>query len=372
MKKICIDVRLISSAGIGTYLKGILKSFLKKSSFDIYLIVNKKNVRDEKWLQNDKFKLIYLNANIYSIKEQILLPLKVPKCDIFFSPHFNIPILPIRAKKRIVTIHDVYHLAFFKKLKFLEKIYAKFVINRALKKSVKIITVSNFSKTEILKYTKAKEEKINVIHNGIDFEIFKKSKNEEEIEIVTKKFDLPKKYFLFVGNFKAHKNIKNILKAFEKLIEEKKDIFLVIVGSNKNLINAIDVQEIINENKNLKEKIKILENVSSLELPIIYQLSISLVFPSFYEGFGYPPLESIACGSCAIVSDRAFFKETLLDAAIFVDPEDVNEIKESMLKVLLSDKLKDFLIKKGENRLKLFDKKNSLIKHIEMFEEMIR
>nr|NGX29113.1 hypothetical protein [Candidatus Anoxychlamydiales bacterium] len=109
MKKICIDARMIESAGIGTYLKSLLKN-LKSKNFKISLIVKPRVIERVKWLKN--FDLIYLDAPIYSIKEQLLLPFKIPKCDLFFVPHFNIPLLPIRAKKRLVTIHDVYHLAF--------------------------------------------------------------------------------------------------------------------------------------------------------------------------------------------------------------------------------------------------------------------
>ncbi|HEU65018.1 MAG TPA: glycosyltransferase family 1 protein, partial [Chlamydiae bacterium] len=175
MKKICIDTRMIESAGIGTYLKSILKNLkakvLEKEKFKIFLIVNskvkEKKLEDYKWLSKN-FELIFLDAPIYSIKEQILLPFKIPKCDLFFSPHFNIPIFPIRAKKRLVTIHDVYHLAFFSKLKFLEKFYAKFVIRKAALQADKVLTVSNFSKSEILKYTKAKPDKIEVIYNTLN------------------------------------------------------------------------------------------------------------------------------------------------------------------------------------------------------------
>ncbi len=126
MKKICIDTRMIESAGIGTYLKSILKNLkekvLEKEKFKIFLIVNskvkEKKLEDYKWLSKN-FELIFLDAPIYSIKEQILLPFKIPKCDLFFSHHFNIQIFSITAKKRLVTIYDVYHLGFFSKLKFL-------------------------------------------------------------------------------------------------------------------------------------------------------------------------------------------------------------------------------------------------------------
>ncbi|NGX30320.1 MAG: Glycogen synthase, partial [Candidatus Anoxychlamydiales bacterium] len=323
MKKICIDARMIESAGIGTYLKSILKNLkekvLEKEKFKIFLIVNskvkEKKLEAYKWLSKN-FELIFLDAPIYSIKEQILLPFKIPKCDLFFSPHFNIPIFPIRAKKRLVTIHDVYHLAFFSKLKFLEKIYAKFFIHKAAMQSDKIITVSNFSKSEILKYTKAKPDKIEVIYNTLNPIFLNKTKitdlkkNKKKID----KYKIPKKYFLFVGSLKSHKNLLNLIKAYEEMEKEYPDVYLVIVGRSKNLKNSIDIQEILDRNKTLSKKIKIISDLKDEDLASIYEKAIALVFPSYYEGFGYPPLEAMSMKCPVIASNRASIPEVCLSA----------------------------------------------------------
>ncbi|NGX36026.1 MAG: D-inositol 3-phosphate glycosyltransferase, partial [Candidatus Anoxychlamydiales bacterium] len=311
MKKICIDARMIESAGIGTYLKSLLKN-LKSKNFKISLIVKPRVIERVKWLKN--FDLIYLDAPIYSIKEQLLLPFKIPKCDLFFVPHFNIPLLPIRAKKRLVTIHDVYHLAFLSSLKFFEKIYAKYFICKAALHSDKIITVSEFSKSEIIKYTKVKSDKIEVIHNAIDRDLFNIKKDEKNTDNIEKKQSenkkkidklkiLPKKYFLFVGNLKPHKNLINLLKAFEKIHKDFNDIFLVIVGKSANLINAIDIQKVLEKKEFLRKKVIFIDNALDEELPYIYRGAISLVFPSYYEGFGYPPLEAMSV-KCPVIASN--------------------------------------------------------------------
>ncbi len=369
MKKICIDARMIKSAGIGTYLTTILQN-LKNKPFEISLIVNSKELINEKEFKN--FNLIYLNAPIYSLKEQILLSFKISKCDLFFSPHFNIPIFPIRAKKRLVTIHDVYHLAFLSKLTFLEKIYAKFIINKAIKLSDKVITVSNFSKEEILKYTKAINlKKIEVIYNAIDLNVFKKTLDLTTIKNVKNKLDLPEKFFLFVGNLKPHKNLINIIKAFEMFQKDYKDFNLVIVGSDKNLINAIDVKKILDNKKLLANKINLIGYAVLEDLPIIYQLSKALLFPSLYEGFGYPPLEAMSVDCPVIASNLASLPEICSDAAYFVDPYDIKSIVKAMKEILENEKLRTSLIEKGRNRVKLFSIENFMKNHLLQIESLL-
>ena len=363
MKSICIDARMINSAGIGRYIRSLLKGFIN-SKHKIYLITNKKLINEYEWLNH--FEIIHSDIKIYSIKEQILLPFLIPKCDLFFSPHFNIPFFKIRAKKRITTIHDVFHLAFENEFSFLEKIYAKFFINQAIKKSKKVITVSNFSKKEILKYTNHKKEKIKVIHNGIDLDDFTYCEDPKRIKKIKKELNLPEKYFLFVGNLKKHKNLKNLIKAFEKIQKEEKDIFLVIVGNNKNIKNAFNIDDI----NLIQKQIIWLSQISDDQLKIIYQLSLALVFPSLYEGFGYPPLEAIALKSAAIVSNEASLPEVCEKAAIYVKPLDIDDISKAMKKVL-NEKFRRELILKSQNTIEKFKLENCIKKHLELFDEIL-
>ena len=182
---------------------------------------------------------------------------------------------------------------------------------------------------------------------------------------------LPQKYFLFVGNLKPHKNLQNILKSFDKLICQYEDVYLVIVGQNKNLNHFFDISEVLKNNKKLKDKIKLIDSASDQDLPILYQLSKALVFPSLYEGFGYPPLEAMASGTCSIVSDRASLPEICENSAYYVKPLDIDSIYKAMHDILTDDKLRDDLINKGVDRVKLFDKKISIEKHLSLIKEMI-
>ena len=109
MKSLAIDVRMWNSSGIGTYIKNIVPLLVDK--FDVFLLGNNNEIKNYGFY--DKVKVVECNSSIYSIKEQFELFNKIPECDIFWSPHYNVPLLPIKGGKRVVTIHDVYHLAFY-------------------------------------------------------------------------------------------------------------------------------------------------------------------------------------------------------------------------------------------------------------------
>lgn len=262
-------------------------------------------------------------------------------------------------------------MAFFAKLKFFEKIYAKHFICKAALQSSKVITVSEFSKSEIIKYTKVKGEKIDVIHNAIDTQHFKIEKDPIKIAKIIDKFNLPKKYFLFVGNFKPHKNLLNLMLAFEKIQKDFEDMHLVIVGKSANLINAIDIQKIIEKKEFLKKKVIFIDDALDEDLPTIYNQAMSLIFPSLYEGFGYPPLEAMSVKCPVISSNVASLPEICHDAASFVDPNNPTSIYNSMKKMIVDVAYKNDLIEKGLQRVKNFTTQNFVNKHVDEMKKLL-
>ena len=189
--KLAIDVRMINHSGIGTYIKGMIPNIIEQ--FELFLLGPDKIVKEQIWSDKvhivvyarvnpaHKVHIIDAHSSIYTIKEQLELYLKVPKCDLFVSPHYNIPILPVKAKRRVVILHDVNHLVFSNQLSLMKRIYAKFVINAAVNRSNSIITISEFSKKEIIKYTGVSARKINVVHYGIDKRMFQQQFSNSKI-----------------------------------------------------------------------------------------------------------------------------------------------------------------------------------------------
>lgn len=198
---ITIDFRMYNSSGIGWYLQKILPYIIDAFRAHFILLGSKKTLESFNSYKN--FVIKNFDSSIYSIKGQIDYLTKIPPCDLFWFPHFNVPLLPIKAKKKLVTIHDAYHLAFAHNLSLKERLYANVVYNSALRMSDKVITVLNFSKKELIRYTGyTKSDKIEVIHNGVDVptsnDCLQNNNNQQE-------------YLLFVGNVKPHNNLKNAL-----------------------------------------------------------------------------------------------------------------------------------------------------------------
>jgi glycosyltransferase involved in cell wall biosynthesis len=344
--RVIIDTRMINASGIGRYIKGILPFLIEKS--EVILLGYTEELKNLPF--SEEVQLIDMKSKIYSIREQIELSFKIPKCDIFWSPHYNIPVLPIRAKKRMVTIHDVYHLAFQHTLSLPQRIYAKFMINQALKRSDIVLTVSEFSKQEIIKYTGTLKD-IKVIYNGIEPYWYAKQ------PLPLSERD---NYILYVGNVKPHKNLVRALKAFS-LIKDT-NIKFKIVGKREGFI-TVD-KEVEKIAQKLGNRVEFTGYVSDDELVELYRKAKIFLFPSLYEGFGLPPLEAMACGTPVVVSNTASLPEVCGDAAYYVNPYDVNDIAEGIEIVLNDDKLQKELIQKGLKMVKLFSWERSAKKII--------
>ena len=360
LKKIVIDFRMHKASGIGTYIKSLLPFLVEK--FEIVLLGNRDEIWGYEWSKS--VKVIKCKAKIYSIKEQLELPLKIPKCDIFWSPHYNIPILPIRAKFRVVTIHDAFHLAFCDTLNFMQKTYAKMIFNQALSRSDIVFSVSEFSRSEILKYTKT-DKNIFIVPNAIDERRFNNRYDSTILEAVAREYKLPENFILFVGNVKPHKNLKNLLFALDKT-----ELNLVIVGKKDGFITSdSDIFEIIEKN-NLGERIFFTGYVKDTDIAAIYNLAKLFVFPSLYEGFGIPPLEAQACGCPVVCSNVASMPEVCGDSVIYFDPCNVKEMRDKIQMVLNDEILQNELRTKGFENIKRFSWERSAKQIIKTMESL--
>ena len=360
MKKLIIDFRMHKASGIGTYIKSLLPYLVEK--FDVILLGSRAEIQDYAWSKS--VKILECKSKIYSIKEQLELPLKIPKCDIFWSPHYNIPILPIRTKFRIVTIHDVFHLAFYDTLNFIQKIYAKTLFNQALSRSDIVLSVSNFSRSEILKYAKT-DKNIFVVPNAIDERRFNCHCDSNALETVARDYSLPKDFVLFVGNVKPHKNLKNLLFALEKT-----NLNLVIVGKKDGFITGDSVISEIIQTKNLGDRIFFTGYVKDTDISAIYNLSKLFVFPSLYEGFGIPPLEAQACGCAVVCSNAASLPEVCGDSVVYFDPNDIEDMRNKIQTVLNDKNLQNELRAKGFENVKRFSWERSAKQIIEIMENL--
>lgn len=359
--KLIVDLRLIHNSGIGTYIKNVFPSILE--NFDKVEVLGDP-ILLKKFSWSNQVKIIPFRYKIYSLLEQFMYPIRIAKCDVFWTPHFNAPLLPIKAKKRIVTVHDVNHLSNPEYFSFTKRILAKVLYKNAVYRSHHIFTVSDFSKSEILKFFSINPNTIKVVYCGVAQNFAKQTSNDVKIE-------LPQNYLLYVGNVKPHKNLITLLKAYSLLNEKIKQSYkLVILGKKEGFITEDrQVFKFIEEN-NLHKFIHFTGFIPDKAVPLVYKKASLFVFPSLYEGFGLPILEAMSSGVPVLSSNKASLPEVAGEAALYFDPTNPINLKEHMIRLLEDQALTNELVQKGFEQAKKFDWQKSIDKHVKVLKNL--
>lgn len=353
---------MINASGIGVYIQNILPNVINNlDNYCFYLLGDSSNLLNYEWTQKSNINIINLQSSIYSLSEQYHLVSKIPKDSVlFWSPHYIIPIF--YKGKILVTIHDVFHLA---KPEFVggfhKKLYAKFMFKAVSKKADAIISVSDFTKKEFLKFVNKNQDNIYTIYNGVNN--FWREFVDEDTDL-----NITKPYIVYVGNVKPHKNLITLVKAFEQIKNEIPHN-LVIIGKKEGFITGD--QEVIKYAERLADRIKFTGFVDNQILKQYIANADALVFPSLYEGFGLPPLEAMACGCPLIVSNVSSLPEVCGDAALYIDPYSSEDIAEKIKLLLSDDKLREELRRKGLERAKMFSWEKCAEETIKVIEEVL-
>ena len=301
--------------------------------------------------ESSNFKIILLNDAPYPVWEQFYLPKAAEKagCDLLHCTSNTAPIhtsIPL-----VITVHDIIYmekLSLFRKgfssyQKF-GNLYRRWNVPLVVKKSKRVITVSEFEKKRIASFFHLDDEKLEAIYNGVS-QHFKKVTDSTHLRQIKEKYKLPDKFFFFFGNTDPKKNTKGVLKALSLLLNSyHEQIPLVMLDYDRNELDKL-IQEI--GDPKLNANIILTGYVPNKELPAIYALSTVFLYPSLRESFGIPMLEAMACGVPVITSNTSSMPEVGGDAALFIDPFKPEEITDAMLKILQNSQLRDELIIRG-------------------------
>ncbi len=367
--KVLIDsISLLSSlTGIGRYTYEIAKYIEKDSDFKTNYFYgyyskqlihpsDKENVKTIKSLISKYPFIKKIARKVIIIYSKII----TQKYDIYWQPNF-IPNESIKTNKIITSVHDfsfILHKDFHPKerIEYFEKYFFKNVVRSDI-----IITGSEFSKQEILEQLNFPPEKVKVIYHGIDHEIFRVSND------LNLNFELPSKFIFSVGSIEPRKNLLGLLEAYNLLDDSLKKEYKLVLAGFKGWENK-EIMTLIERNK---ENIHYLGYISDFELIKVYNLATCFIFTSFYEGFGLPVLESMACGTPVICSNTTSMPEVGGDAVIYCNPYDVEDIKNQIKLVLFDKNLQQEMVKKGLERAKLFSWEKSAKEHIKVFKEVL-
>jgi len=365
--KIAINLIPFSSVqGIEIFTKEIISSILKlKKKDDEFFILASEDLPQLlnfpqtttiriKGLKKKGHKAFYQQFNIYFL-------LKKYKIDILFCPS---PAAPFFYKNKVVVIHDCAYDRFSESENLLSKIYFKLMFYGAKYFSKKIITISNFSKKELIEFYKINPEKVEVIYEATP-EMERTNENLEQKTLA--KFKIDKPYFFYIGNWRPRKNLSGLIKAFKIFREKTKLDYLLVIGGRKDK-RFLDLEKEIVKNK-LKGKIILTDTLSREEIASLYKKSLALVFPSFYEGFGLPVLEAQSLGVPVLTSNTSSLPEVGRDSVLYIDPYNIEDIAQGMEKISFDETLWQELIKKGFENIKRFSWEKSAEETLRIFRE---
>lgn len=343
--------------GIDTYLYNIVMEMINQDHADKISLIHYKKSDDIIYsMVNDVIvDSIYFNPVIPIINPiKLSNAIKETGIDVLHLPsHMVLQINPFLINsdvKKILTIHDLIPIIFSKNLPLLYKLWGpslKLIKNR----TDQIITDSKNSKNDCIKYLGIPEDKIDVIYLGPDKQ-FKPLKNKDTIrEDLKNKYDIDTRFILYVGTVELRKNIQLLIKSFYKLLNKGLKIKLVLIG---NLGHGFkEISDIIND-LDISKEVIFLGYVPMDDLIKFYNATDLFVFPSFYEGFGLPPLEAMACGCPVITSNTSSLPEVVGDAGIMVDPHDIDDLTDKIYQIMTDEGLRADLGRKCLDRAKLF------------------
>lgn len=348
-----------NNTGLGNYSRYVIEMLAKYGKNNEYLIYcynynkNSRLINIENNYNNMHLCLAdkKINSSLWRsffISNQ----LKKDNVDLYIGLSNELP-LNIRKKhiKSAVVIHDLIYLTHKECYSFIDRIIYNYKYKHSCQNADIIIAISESTKKDIIKYYNIPEQKIKVIYQGCD-DIFKKESTSEEKIIVRSKYNLPNKYVLNVGSIEKRKNALLIVKAMVNL---PKDIHLVVVGKRTEYTKDI---ESFAMNNNFNSRLHILDNVEFNHLPTIYQMAEVFVYPSFYEGFGIPILEAINCSIPVIAAKGSCLEEAGGENCIYINPNDSQNLKEMIGKVINDSQLKQEMIMKSKDYIQKFSQDN--------------
>lgn len=367
--KIGIDARFLGpiGKGLGRYVERLVEYLEKLDKENEYIIFLRKENWDYYTPRVSNFKKVLADYRWYSLVEQVAMPWLIwrEKLDLVHFPHFNVPIFC--PKKFVVTIHDLILLQFptprattlgpfWYKIKYL---CYRLVIGIGLRRAAKILTVSECTKKELVKYFKINQEKIVITYEACDgVEYGQLGMPEKNI---LKRFGITGPYLLYVGNAYPHKNLEGLIKIFENL---NLDYQLVLVGKEDYFYKRLKKET---AKSKIKNKIIFTGFVSEKELANLYRNAQLYVFPSFVEGFGLPGLEAMSYGLPVVASNSSCLPEIYGEAAIYFNPKDLEDVTEKIKKGLFDQNLRRALIAKGFEQVKKYSWQKCAEKTLEIY-----
>jgi glycosyltransferase involved in cell wall biosynthesis len=356
--KIAIDLRSLSSgsiSGVENYIVGLLDHLLPLDRQNQYVMFY------NAWSKQKVPDFHFINSQI----KQTRVPNKVlnfglkfgftklenltGSIDCIFLPNLNQ--FSIHPKTKLaITVHDLSPVVTPEFYDLKRRVWHSFLnYKKSFDRANIIFAVSEYTKLDLMRLFNVPETKIKVVYPGVDTRTYSSDLEMGELKKARNHYELPGNFILFLSTIEPRKNLGNLIKAFELL---ESNAYLVIVGKK-----GWKYHDLFRQIKGSKKsaKIKYIGYVNEQDKPKIMKLAQAIVYPSFYEGFGFVPVEAMCLGVPVVAANVTAIPEVIQDAGLLVNPYNVGEIKQALEAVLENDTLREVLIAKGKERAKEFN-----------------
>lgn len=378
--KIAVEASVLirkQRTGVEYYTLNILKEVVKQMPHDLFymtyisFITKKPADLGVSGTQVVQRKLNILPGRIYHlfVRKLIGIPydfLAMLKPDIFFFPNFIR--WPLAWTKKSVIV--VYDLSFLNASQYATKSFRKYmsrIVPKSVKQASHVVAISENTKREIISEYGTDPKKITVIYPAVNHDFFKPAK-KEAIETVKQKFRIERPYILSVGTQEPRKNLIGLLKAFAKLDQKILDNYTLVLTGGKGWLDQ-EINQLYGE---LSQKHSIIRTgyVGEADMPALFSGASVFAYPAFYEGFGMPPLEAMACGTPVVTANNTSLPEVVGDAGLLVDAHNIDDIAGALTSVLNDPNLAKKMSRAGLERAKKFVWSNEASKLVKIFEQL--
>jgi len=339
----------LNKTGTEWYSYHLIQYLKQLANPDRFVLYSREKLRNglENLPDNFKSKVLGWPPKRFWTQLRLSLEMLVHRPDVLFVPAHTMPLS--HPRKTIITLHDIGFTKYPELYSRSELKYHNWAAKYALKKAKVIITVSEFTKNEIIDFYQVKPERIKVVYLAYDSHAFKFGLDRDKIREIKQKYGLNAPYFFYIGRLEKKKNILGLLSAFNKITHSEAN--LVLAGQPG--LGYDQIKKIIRENS-LADKVKILGWVPQADVPYLMAGAIALVMPSFYEGFCLPILEAMAVGTPVIGANNTAIPEIAGGAALLVNPKDTDKLATKMDELINNEELRQELKAVGLKRVQAF------------------
>lgn len=369
--RIGFDARTIDWSGIGTYSRNLLEQFGKEeaASDGVELVVFCPDQKRESVPAGKRFSLVSANVDPRSHSGRAVFARIVEGSgvDLLHVPSHFAPV-PVNVPL-VATVHDVIPLIYPRTVRNpAARVRYRRQLDRTLKAARFIITVSQISLSTLTAFTGVEASRVRVIHNGVSGQ-FRPVEDEGEIEAVRRRYGLPEFFGLWVGDFRPNKNLEFLVSSWAAVEEAlESPLALAMAGAQEGEFRKI-VREV--ERRGLKDRVVFPGFIRDVDLAAVYSAAKVFVFPSLYEGFGLPPLESMACGTPCVVSNSSALPEVMGRAAMMFNPTSSEQLVDCVRRVLTEPELNGNLRREGLRQSAIFSWERAAAETLEVYRAVL-